>query len=136
MGTYRLCVDFPDAQSLLSFVEYCNAFQLTASPAGAMEMDSLHEKVGDESPHKFILRNLREDGTFLATREVCTTEAVLERHTLVRVEWDTDGEDEEIFGIELPELILVPAHIENGRISDWLSDKHGWLVRSWKEESR
>ena len=131
MGTYRLCVDFPDAQSLLSFVEYCNAFQLTASPAGAMRMDSLHEKVGDEGPQKFILRNLREDGAFLALREVCTTEAVLERHTLVRVEWDTDGEE-----VELPELILVPAHIEDGRISDWLSDMHGWLVQSWKEESR
>jgi hypothetical protein len=129
MGTYRLCVDFPDAESLLNFVENCNAFQLTASPAGAMKMDSLHEKVGGESPHKFILRNLREDGAFLALREVCTTEAVLEKR--VRVEWDTDDEE-----VELPELVLVPAHIEDGRISDWLSDRHGWLVQSWKEESR
>ena len=131
MDTYRLCVDFPDAESLLNFVENCNTFQLTASPAGAMKMDSLHEKVGGECPQKFILRNLREDGPFLVIREVRTTEAVLEKHTLVRVEWDTDDEE-----VELPELLLVPAHIEDVRISDWLSDRHGWLVLSWKEESR
>jgi hypothetical protein len=93
MSAYRLCVDFPDAESLLNFVEICNTFQLTASPAGAMKMDSLHEKVGGECPQKFILRNLREDGPFLAIREVRTTEAVLEKHTLVRFERDTDEKE-------------------------------------------
>jgi len=126
MDTYRLCVDFPNGESLLRFIESCNAFWITGSPSGAMKMDSLHEKT-DGKLHKFILRDLREEGSFLAVQE---SGAVAVANTYrVRVEWETDGED-----VELPELIQVPSDIDYDNVADWISEGYGWLVQSWKEE--
>lgn len=127
MDTYRLCVDFLTPEALLDFVESVNVSRLLGDKqVGAMQMDALHGKVFGKAPHSFILRDLREDGRFLAIREVCTTETVLATRNMINVEWETDGED-----VELPKLFEVPSDIQDGDIADWLSDKHGWLVRNW-----
>ena len=41
--------------------------------------------------------------------------------------WETDGED-----VDLPGSVEVPA-LEEHEVSDWLSDKYGWLVAGWSE---
>lgn len=47
---------------------------------------------------------------------------------VVKVYWDTDGEE-----VELPNVVEVPSDIDEEDISDWLSDKYGWCVESWYE---
>jgi hypothetical protein len=47
----------------------------------------------------------------------------------VQVNWDTDGEKIE----NLPDTVQVPIGIDTEDVADWLSDKYGWCVLSWKE---
>jgi len=44
----------------------------------------------------------------------------------VSVQWETDKEK-----ISLPSEIRVPANLDDDEILDYLSDKYGWLVKSY-----
>ena len=45
---------------------------------------------------------------------------------IVSVIWDTDGKD-----VSLPSEVEVPAELKKEEIADYLSDKYGWLVKSF-----
>lgn len=44
----------------------------------------------------------------------------------VDVEWDGDELDN-----ELPNVVEVPADLDEEDVADWISDKYGWCVSSW-----
>ena len=44
----------------------------------------------------------------------------------VEVNWETDGEV-----VSLPTIVEVPRDVDYEEISDWLSQKYGWLVEGW-----
>lgn len=44
----------------------------------------------------------------------------------VEVTWDTDGED-----VALPTFVTVPTDVDDDDVSEWLSDRYGWLVEGW-----
>lgn len=46
----------------------------------------------------------------------------------VEVVWDVDDEDELD---DLPEVVDVPADIDEDSITDWLSDNYGYCVEDW-----
>lgn len=54
----------------------------------------------------------------------------------IKVEWDLDDEDlendENMEDIDLPEIVEVPNHVEDDEIDDYLTDKYGFCVKSWK----
>lgn len=68
--TYRLAIDFPDAASLVGFVDALHDFRLVANRAGAMRMDYLHEQ---DSVETFILRSRTAEGAFLRVRNETQT---------------------------------------------------------------
>jgi hypothetical protein len=45
----------------------------------------------------------------------------------VRVKWETDGESP-----NLPDEVEIPEGIPEEGISDFLSDRFGWLVAAWE----
>ena len=45
---------------------------------------------------------------------------------IANVSWETDGE-----AVELPGSVELPAGLAADSIADWLSDKYGWLVKSF-----
>lgn len=47
----------------------------------------------------------------------------------IKVRWVTDGEPVN----DLPEIVEVPADIDEEEISDWLSDEYGFLHDGWEE---
>jgi len=44
----------------------------------------------------------------------------------VSVHWETDGEE-----VSLPSETEVPADLDIDEIANYLSDKYGWLVKSF-----
>lgn len=48
---------------------------------------------------------------------------------VVNIQWDTDNEPIEEFG--LPVEVNVPRNIPEEDIADWLSDQYGFLVFSF-----
>lgn len=42
------------------------------------------------------------------------------------IKWDTDG-----YVIELPLNVVIPPHIEENEIADYLSDEYGFCVESF-----
>ncbi len=44
----------------------------------------------------------------------------------VSVKWETDNQK-----VKLPKIVKIPREVEDEEISDYLSDKYGWLVNSW-----
>ena len=48
----------------------------------------------------------------------------------VKVNWDTDNEK-----VDLPEIVEIPIYIkeENYDIANYLSNRYGWLVKSYIE---
>ena len=44
----------------------------------------------------------------------------------VIVNWETDNQK-----VDLPKEVEIPDDIKEEDISDYLSDKYGWLVNSW-----
>jgi hypothetical protein len=53
------------------------------------------------------------------------------RQRTIEVTWDTDGEE-----VDLPEIVLVPADVEDEDVTDWLSDRYDWCVEGWCEAER
>lgn len=49
--------------------------------------------------------------------------------TLVSVDWNTDGEEE-----DLPKMVRVPEYVGEDDIADWLSDCYGFCVNSYSIE--
>lgn len=49
----------------------------------------------------------------------------------VSVNWDTDGINPE--ELNLPEVVDIPAYINEDEVADWLSDNYGYCVYSWVE---
>jgi hypothetical protein len=49
----------------------------------------------------------------------------------VRVEWDTDGMDEE--ELDLPSEVEIPGELDDEDVTDWLSDNYGFCLKSWYE---
>lgn len=49
----------------------------------------------------------------------------------VVVDWCTDGVPFNELG--LPSVVKIPQHIAEDEITDYLSDKYGYLVESWYE---
>lgn len=48
---------------------------------------------------------------------------------IVVVDWCTDGIPEEELG--LPSVVRIPYEIEEDKITDYLSNRYGYLVESW-----
>ena len=48
---------------------------------------------------------------------------------IVVVDWCTDGILEEELG--LPSVVRIPYNIEEDKVTDYLSDRYGYLVESW-----
>lgn len=46
---------------------------------------------------------------------------------IINISWETDGES-----IDLPSEVVIPEDVETERIADYLSDKYGWLVKSFE----
>lgn len=60
--SHRLHIDFTTAEALLEFVDELYERRLLNRPAGAMFMDSVHERAASV---KVLLRDRNEDGRFL-----------------------------------------------------------------------
>ncbi len=67
----------------------------------------------------------------------------MQTHRIVEVKWDTsEGDWDPTPGeIDLPELIAIPAHINEEDIGNWLSDRWGYCHFGWcwwsaKEEAK
>jgi len=50
----------------------------------------------------------------------------------VKYDLESDGEILTMEEANVKEIIEVPNNIEEEEISDWISDKTGWCVFSWK----
>jgi len=50
----------------------------------------------------------------------------------VKYDLESDGEILTMEEANVKEIIEVPDNIEEEEISDWVSDKTGWCVFSWK----
>ena len=48
---------------------------------------------------------------------------------LVVVDWCTDGISEKELG--LPSVVRIPYNIEEDKVTEYLSDKYGYLVEDW-----
>lgn len=48
------------------------------------------------------------------------------KHRTVYVSWETDGES-----VDLPDKVDVPITLKDNEIANYLSDKYGWLVKSF-----
>ena len=70
-----------------------------------------------------------ENGEYILEDEEPLPEDVEER--LVKVDWDTDGEDIEECG--LPEEVSVPWYVTDEEVADYCSDIYGYCVNSWVE---
>ena len=59
---------------------------------------------------------------YMKTKYMKTTKFIT-----IRVEWETDGQE-----VDLPTIIMIPDYLKTDEdITNWLSNKYGWLVKSF-----
>ena len=74
-----------------------------------------------------------ENGEFVLEDEEPTQDSTELTDRVVRVDWDTDGED--IVACGLPEEVSVPWFVPDEGVADYCSDIYGYCVNSWVEIS-
>lgn len=79
----------------------------------------------EEAQEKF------ENGEFTLEDEESQEFDTVPDDRVIRVDWDTDGEDIEACG--LPEEVSVPGYVPDDDIADYLSDIYGYCINSWVE---
>ena len=74
-----------------------------------------------------------ESGEFLLEDEEPSQDPTEINDRVVKVDWDTDGEDAEACG--LPEEVSIPWYVPDDDVADYCSDIYGYCVNSWVEVS-
>lgn len=50
---------------------------------------------------------------------------------MIKVDWDTDGQDPE--ELDLPEIVSIPIYTDDDDVTDVISDYYGYCIKSWEE---
>ena len=55
---------------------------------------------------------------------------------VIKVNWDLESDDDIDTVAAMPKCVEIPIKIGDDEVSDWVSDKFGWLVSSWQYASK